>query len=341
MKKPASGFGLVEWMVATAVGLLVVATLLGFVRLSGEMVGAAGSSADVDERLRILADRLAREVALAGAGSAAGPDAGALGERVPAVFPHRRGVRDRDPELSAFDDRLTLLSVAPGAASTRLASDVGGPGAPIDLAAGPGCPSRPACGLAVGDAALLADDTGRFDLFFVRAIAGSTVTAYAPAALAHTYAASEPSLVAGATITALMFDAGARQVRLYQGNSAGLPLADGVRSMSVRYLGDPAPPRSPRPGPGRSSCVVDAAGTPLLPALAPTEGVLVELTPAVLSDGPVCGEAPQRFDADLLRLRSVRFTIHLDPIEPAPGTRTVRVAARQVSFDVALRNLPR
>ena len=40
-----------------------------------------------------------------------------------------------------------------------------------------------------------------------------------------------------------------------------------------------------------------------------TSGSLVELTPAMLSDGPWCGGATSRFDADLFRVRKVRVSI--------------------------------
>ena len=36
------------------------------------------------------------------------------------------------------------------------------------------------------------------------------------------------------------------------------------------------------------------------------------LRSAQLTDGPFCGEAPNRFDADLLRIRRVVFTVRLE-----------------------------
>jgi hypothetical protein len=71
------------------------------------------------------------------------------------------------------------------------------------------------------------------------------------------------------------------------------------------------------------------------------------LPPARLTDGPVCGIAPHRFDADLLRVRRIGVTIRLETEAgefrgsgPAFFTRgTSDIPDLQVSFDVAPRNL--
>ena len=40
-------------------------------------------------------------------------------------------------------------------------------------------------------------------------------------------------------------------------------------------------------------------------------GTLAELTPETLSDGPWCGAAAWRFDADLYRVRQLQITLRL------------------------------
>jgi len=81
----------------------------------------------------------------------------------------------------------------------------------------------------------------------------------------------------------------------------------------------------------------------------------VELTPGMLSDGPWCpdGTSPNRFDADLLRVRSVRVTVRVQAAlaslrGPASALFLKGGTARagdlyvpdlEVQFDVTPRNL--
>jgi hypothetical protein len=65
---------------------------------------------------------------------------------------------------------------------------------------------------------------------------------------------------------------------VYDGDRSDVPLVDHVADMQVAYVADE-----------------------------PTS----LLTPAELADGPVVGESPNRFDADLLRVRRVRVTLRL------------------------------
>ena len=71
-----------------------------------------------------------------------------------------------------------------------------------------------------------------------------------------------------------------------------------------------------------------------------------------LTDGPVCGQAPHRFDGDLLRVRRIGVTIRLEtesaelrgsgPAFLTPGTSsggTRYVPDIQVTFEVAPRNM--
>jgi hypothetical protein len=123
-------------------------------------------------------------------------------------------------------------------------------------------------------------------------------------------AAATSSFATGIEMSVIYFDASRRQLRRYDGFASDQPLVDDVVWMSVRYYGDPLPPRRPAVA-GQATCVVDASGQPLLPLAGPVPAPLVELAPVDLSDGPWCGRAPWQFDADLLRLRAVRVAIRL------------------------------
>ena len=163
------------------------------------------------------------------------------------------------------------------------------------------------------------------------------------------------------------------------GGDPAQPLLDQVVALEFRYFGDPQPPRvlddtemSPRvnygPAPppidqpltgwaAGENCtfaLVDGTYQSRLAALA-VSGPLVQLAPALLTDGPWCPDAAarNRFDADLLRIRRVRFSLRVQTAleslrGPAGALFTrgglARAAGRyvpdlEIQLDVSPRNL--
>ena len=107
---------------------------------------------------------------------------------------------------------------------------------------------------------------------------------------------------------------------------------------------------------GGENCIIDVSGNPKLPVLPGNGSSLVELTEAMLTDGPVCGNAPNHFDADLYRIRKVAVQLRMQVgsadmrgANPAgqvlfqnPGTASNayrRVPDYVVEFDVTPRNM--
>jgi hypothetical protein len=132
---------------------------------------------------------------------------------------------------------------------------------------------------------------------------------------------------------------GVYQLMSYAGGaSLDVPVADNVVALSFAYEGDPRPPTIVRPlsnpdgpwttyGPApqmmavppyaaRENCVFVDNGTDTpdarLPTLAAGAG-LVPLTAEALTDGPWCPDSSSaaRFDADLLRIRSIIVTLRV------------------------------
>jgi hypothetical protein len=101
--------------------------------------------------------------------------------------------------------------------------------------------------------------------------------------------------------------------------------------------------------------VVDRDHLPRLGTLGGGGRTYVELMPAVLTDGPWCpdGIAPNRFDADLFRVRKIRVTLRVQsalaslrgpagPLFLKGGTARIglrSVPDLEVQFDVTPRNL--
>jgi hypothetical protein len=123
-------------------------------------------------------------------------------------------------------------------------------------------------------------------------------------------------------------------------SSLDVPVVDHVVALAFDYFGDPRPPLALAPpadvtGPWTTygpkpaasavapfaageNCVFVNAGGPLpqprLAELSATGDSLVPLTPAQLSDGPWCPNDMDvnRWDADLLRIRSVAVVIRVE-----------------------------
>jgi hypothetical protein len=92
--------------------------------------------------------------------------------------------------------------------------------------------------------------------------------------------------------------------------------------------------------PAGENCMfsLDPAGLstprPELRAFSAASATLVKLDASSLSDGPWCPDAtaPERVDADLLRVRKIRVTVKVRGDDPT-------ISDRQVIFDVSPRNL--
>lgn len=86
-------------------------------------------------------------------------------------------------------------------------------------------------------------------------------------------------------------------------------LIDDVVDLQFTYFANPDPGSIPAPADGLGNCVYAAGSppTPILPNLnTPT---LTMLTEGQLTDGPVCGLSPNRFDGDLLRVQKIGVSI--------------------------------
>jgi hypothetical protein len=164
------------------------------------------------------------------------------------------------------------------------------------------------------------------------------------------------------------------QLMRYDGDGAAdAPVVDHVVGLSFQYFGDPQPPTilrpltepigpwttyGPKPPASGDNCVFVGNGTPTpIPALPALDSgmALVPLGPAILTDGPWCPDAvnPNRFDADLLRIRRVTVTLRLEsaaatlrgpagPLFSRAGTSSGAhsfVPDQEIRFDVAPRNL--
>jgi hypothetical protein len=299
-------------LIATAIFAIVYMLLFQLAIAAHWTARAQPEAADLRQRLRVAVDAIQRDLLMAGAGIVHGADAGPLADVMPGILPMRTGAKMPDPELSFFDDRVTILSVPEGAAGVPLSADMPATTAavPIDGAA-TGCPGAGLCGFAVGTRALILDRSGPgygFDLFTVSSIAGELGHGAPNPAFSRAYPASHTRVV---PIRQRVYyvDASTHRLMVYDGSQTDVPLAEGIVSLKFEYLIDPWAGSVSRAGIAGGNCVY-APGVPPLPLLADLGGPPLEVAAAaILGDGPSCGLPPNRFDGDLLRIRRVRVTI--------------------------------
>jgi len=347
------GYGLLELLIAMAIGVVILAVLLRFASSAHTLAGVQGETVDVHQRLRVAVEAMRHDLMLAGAGPIRGPSAGPLNSVFPPILPARIGLTGSDAELSFHSDRISVLYVPAHGPQTRVAVDMASAGSPIEIVANPpGCRPSSACDFTVGTDVLIYEAGGvgaAHEVFTVGAVdaASNLLTPSAP--LSRPYLAA--AQVAAVVRRTYYLDAQGKRLMMYDGARSDVPLVDHVVDLQFAYYGDPRPDSIPPPPPGASNCAY--AGSPPVALLTNLGGDGPKPMPAsILTDGPSCGQPPFQFDADLLRVRRVSFTIRVEAESAEFRARGIgfsspgvsRASARvvfdvQTTVDVAPRNM--
>lgn len=327
MTRGSAGFTLAEMLVAMALTLAVVSAVAALAAQTDRLARAQPRVMDAQQRARVVAEALGRDLRLAGAGIDRGPMAmtgitGPLHHAFTAVWPRRVGRLRADSPETARADVITLVYVPDTLVQTTLAADH--PASAGQVALSP-CATGAACRLARGATLALFDGQGRVDVLGVLGGADGWPDVRTLGASAGGFAPGDT--VAEVVIRSYYFDSASSQVRVYDADGTDQPLVDEVTGLTFEYFGDPLPPRRPRPGPGAANCLYAESGD-LRPAatLAVTDEGLAALPLAMFADGPWCGAGGTVFDADLLRVRRVRVVARLrasGPRDPLPDYRVV------------------
>lgn len=328
MTRASAGFTLAEMLVAMALTLTVVSAVAALAAQTDRLARAQPRVMDAQQRARVVAEALGRDLRLAGAGIDRGPMVemagmtGPLHHAFTAVWPRRVGRLGADSAATARPDVITLVYVPDTLVQTSLAA--GHAASAGQMALSP-CAAGAACRLARGATLALFDAQGRVDLLGVLGGADGWPDVRTLGASAGGFASG--ATVAEVVIRSYYFDSSSSQVRLYDADGTDQPLMDEVAGLTFEYFGDPHPPQRPRPEPGAANCLYTESGD-LRPAatLAATEDGLAALPLAMFADGPWCGAGGTAFDADLLRVRRVRVVARLrasGPRDPLPDYRVV------------------
>jgi hypothetical protein len=306
-----AGFSMTESLVSLVLTLVVTGGVFALVNPDTETSQTQPEAMDMQQRARIAADVLARDLFMAGAGVYSGPQVGALSNYFAPIIPRRMGLQNPDLYTVARSDAVTLMYVPNSYSQTTIRDPMPQPSAELKVEDMPNCPhGEELCGFDIGDTLLILDDMGHFDFFTVTNVQDSA------GHLQHrqqdlSYAYQPGAYVTEAETHTYYLDTVNRSLRHYDGYQTDVPIVENVVGLTFLYFGDPNPPTSPKPPVGVANCLYDAAGN-LLPGLAvltPQGGSLAPLPLTMLNDGPWCGSGNNRFDADLLRIKRVRVHV--------------------------------
>jgi prepilin-type N-terminal cleavage/methylation domain-containing protein len=329
----ATGFSLLELLVAMALVLVITVAVLSIVAPDASTGRTEPEVVDVQQRARVGQDLLARDLYMAGAGIDLGPAAGPLNQFIAPIVPRRMGRQGADAYTVARSDAITILYVPRTYSQTTLRDPLP-PGTSLRVDHLPNCPPAVVmCGLGVGSSVLVFDQARHFDGFTLTQILLDSGQ-LRPWQVNHApYSYSAGSLVSEVEWHTYYLDSGTRQLRHFDGYSTDIPVVDDAVGLFLEYFGDPGP----------------IPGLSLLPTQG---GSLAALPLSLFSDGPWYGDGENRFDADLLRIRRVRVTLRVQVGNDMMRGRSAEyaVAGRSLSaarslpdyalrFDVAPRNM--
>jgi hypothetical protein len=381
-----SGFSLMEVLVSTAVMLVVTAGVFSVMNPSNGAYSQEPEVGDMQQRLRVASDDLYKDLVMAGGGAYNGSMSGSLMNFFATILPYRSGSSNDDPPGTFKTDTITIMYVPDTNAQTTLATHGPSQGSSeVAVNPDPGCPlSDQLCGFTIGMQALIYDATGNYDTFTVTNVQtpamhlqhnsdNFTYTNYNPNTTKIVQMSDNTYYLKSDPVSQTY------QLMHYDGGTGpDVPVVDNVVGLNFDYYGNPQPPQvldpvaltttyGPHPPPLNvtysayppgENCVFMVSGgaqIPRLPVLGAGGSTLVKLDATNLTDGPWCPDAnnPNRWDADLLRVRKVVVTLRVQSAVAAmrgPASALFSVAGtsksstrwipdQEVRFQVTPRNL--
>jgi hypothetical protein len=349
-----AGYSLIELLIASAIMLTVTGAIFGLMNPSQGIADAQPQVADLQQRMRVAQETIFRELVMVGAGVYQGPETGSLIKYFAPLLPRRYGNINGDGPEVFRDDTITLTYIPNTYSQTTISQQMPPNSSELKVSPQPNCPKgQELCGFTKGMVVVIFDTSGNFDMFEITEVQDPAAHfQHRGSDLNHGY--NQGASVTQVTTFTLYRNAATNQLMRYDGGASEVAIADDVVDLDFSYFGDPNPPRDPKPILGEANCLYDTMGSYIgPPVLTPNDGSLVELTPAMLTDGPYCGTGMNAFDPDLLRIRKIRASVRLQVSNPmlrgsdtllwlnpgqSPGAER-SVPDYAVTFEVSPRNL--
>ena len=387
-RRPSAGFTVAELLIAVTIMVVVSGAALVLAAPLRSLFDAASATADLSQRLRVGASILEHDLAQAGSGLVVADEHGGFGTLVPTLLPDTLPPAGAAPRPVGWKrSTISVFHVPATAAQGRLASPALGALDPLALRPASFCTGALAtCGFGPGESVLVFDGTGGWDVVELSGISEpSRSLLHASSPLTRGYAAGAVVARVARRTYFLREDAAAGSATLVRDEGSGVaqPVFDHVVAFTVELFADPRPPvvravdaagaswttYGPAPPavaagasggwPAGENCAfsraADGSAQPRLASLGAGHA-LVPLDQGLVTDGPWCPDAlaPDRYDADLLRVRQVVIGLQVQVASatlrgPAgalfgrggTGRGRVLVPDRRVKFAVVPRSLVR
>lgn len=378
------GFTITEMMIAVGIMMAVTGAIFSILNPAQGTFQAQPEVSDMQQRLRVGVDTLKKDLVMAGAGAYQGATTGALYYNFAPIMPYKLGGNVENP----LSDAISMIYVPTTPAVTSITQAMPPNSAEIKVADMAQCTGKnnQLCGFKTGMRLLIYDSKGHWDMFTV------TNVQDAAGHLQHkgqdlNYAFQSDSAVAQAMTQTyyLKSDAATNtyQLMYFDGYETDVPVVDNVVKLEFSYFGDPIPPQllpkacftaeckggttygpkppglgiSNDPWPDGENCAFTVNGGVYEPRLATlaAANTQVSLPLASFADGPWCPseDSPDRFDADLLRIRKVRVKLRvqaaLASLRGPAGTLFMKggnastaerfIPDQEIQFDVTPRNM--
>jgi hypothetical protein len=349
-----AGYSLVELLVSSAIMMTITGAIFGLLNPAQGTSQAQPEVADMQQRMRVGADTLFKELLMTGAGPYQGATTGSLINFFAPILPRRTGLTTPDAKTVFKNDAITLAYIPNSYSQTTLSASMPTVSAELKVTDQSNCPQgQELCGFEEGMVVIIFDSTGFFDTFEITQVQDEA------GHLQHLGQNLNHEYGTGSSITQIVSNtyyrnAATNQLMKYDGATSDLPIVDDLVDLRFEYFGDVNPPKLPKPPASIANCLYDAAGNYAnLPVLSADEGSLAALSATLLTDGPWCGGGSNEFDADLLRIRKVRVTLRMQVasealrgqnaelfVNPGKSTGGVRLVPDYfVRFEVTPRNL--
>ena len=255
----SQGFTLIEMMVSMAIMTVVVAGVFSLLNPSQGTYQAQPEVSDMQQRLRVAADSINKDLMMAGAGMYSGNMIGTLDAYFSPLLPHRVGTIVSDPAGSfranpqcplTCSSAITIMYVPTTTAQTTIRTDMPQPSSELKVSDQAGCPEGdPLCGFKEGMQVLIMNPSGAYDIFTITNVQDDALH------LQHRDDKFTTAYPAGSWITQIeshtyyLEDNGIDTFRLrhYDGYKTDLPIVDNVVDFRVEFFGDPSPPLVVKP----------------------------------------------------------------------------------------------
>jgi prepilin-type N-terminal cleavage/methylation domain-containing protein len=323
------GYSLIEMLVSMAIMLVVTGAIFRLANPSQATAQVQPEIQDMQQRMRIAADTLFKNLVMAGAGPYQGATTGSLMGFFAPVIPHKTGYLTPDGTRTAYSDRITLTYVPNSYSQTTITDPMPPSSVELKVNRNPGCPGGlddPDCGFAEGEQVIIFDSTGNYNTFTITNVQDSAKhIQHRGQNWAHQY--DSGSVITQVESHMFYRDTTTNQLMHYDGGFGNpVPVADNVVGLRFDYYGDPNPPLTPKPPVGQANCLYDATGAYIatgMTALTAQGGSLASLPLSIFTDGPWCGSDANEFDADLFRVRKIKVTLRIQtPIAALRGQNT-------------------